>query len=174
MLRRLRRRMKGADMPGINNDMGEARLRADFIQELRKFVDNIDTIHKAVDSDLYWFPEMLNLAGRADNLAHRLQEEASTSRRATSDLDMAGPREGIPEVVNALANYPENGGIATVLNDPSVSCWLKRALWSALNCDPVDVAKDCEHLSALLGNRADRMLSATIKELGGDPDHGSL
>ncbi|PAK77661.1 hypothetical protein CRM93_12170 [Acetobacter fabarum] len=63
-------------MPAINNDMGGARLRAAFIQDLRNFVDNTDVIHAAVDSDLYWFPEMLALARRADDLATRLEEWA--------------------------------------------------------------------------------------------------
>lgn len=161
-------------MPVINNDLGEARLRAAFIQDLRNFVDNTDAIHAAVDSDLYWFPEMLALARRADDLATRLEEWASTSQRATSDLDVAGLPEGIPDTVIALTNCPENRDIATVLNDPSASYWLKRALWSSMNCDPVDLANDCEHLSALLGKWADRMLSAAIEEFGGDPDHESL
>lgn len=174
MLGLLRRRLRGTDMPVINNDMSEARLRAAFIQDLRNFVDNTDAIHAAVDSDLYWFPEMLALARRADDLATRLEEEASTSQRATSDLDMAGLPEGIPDGMIALTNCPENGDIATVLNDPSASYWLKRALWSSMNCDPVDLANDCEHLSALLGKWADRMVSAAIEEFGGDPDHESL
>ena len=165
-------------MPVINNDMGGARLRAAFIQDLRNFVDNTDVIHAAVDSDLYWFPEMLALVRRADDLATRLEEEASTSQRATSDLDMAGLPEDIPDGVIALTNCPENGDIATVLNDPSASYWLKRALWSALwnsmNCDPVDLANDCEHLSALLGKWVDRMLSADIEEFSDNPDHESL
>lgn len=161
-------------MPVINNDMGEARLRADLIQALRTLIDTTEAIHKAVDSDLYWFPEMLALARRADDLATRLEELASTSQRATSDLDMAGLPEGIPDAVSALTNCPENGDIATVLNDPTASYWLKRALWSALNCDPVDVANDCEWLSALLGKRANSILSVAIEEFGGSPEHESL
>lgn len=173
MLGLLRRRLRGTDMPVINNDMSEARLRAAFIQDLRNFVDNTDAIHAAVDSDLYWFPEMLDFARRADDLATRL-DEASPRRKATSDLNMAGLPEGIPDAVSALTNCPENGDIATVLNDPTASYWLKRALWSAMNCDPVDVANDCEWLSALLGKRANSILSVAIEEFGGSPEHESL
>ncbi|MFT8932780.1 MAG: hypothetical protein ABF976_13245 [Acetobacter syzygii] len=116
---------------------------------------------------------MLDLAGRADDLATRL-EEALPRRKATSDLDRAGPLDGASDAPIALATCPESNVIATVLDDPTASYWLKRALWSALNCDPVDVANDCEHLSALLGKWADRMLSAAIEELGGHPDYESL
>lgn len=59
-------------------------------------------------------------------------------------------------------------------SDPTASYWLKRVIWSALNCDPVDVVNDCEHLSVLLGKWADRMLSAAIEELGGHPDDESF
>ncbi|NHO17060.1 hypothetical protein GOB76_10835 [Acetobacter peroxydans] len=69
---------------------------------------------------------------------------------------------------------PEARRIAAVLNDPAASFWLKLALVTALSCDPVDVVNDCEHLSALLGERADCMLSRAIEELGGNPDHESL
>lgn len=150
-----------------------ARLRADFIQDLRKFIDNKDAIHKAVESDLYWLPEMLDLAGLADELATRL-EETSPRHTVRSRLDGTGPLNGASDAPIALVPCPDSDVIATVLNDPAASFWLKRALWSALTCDPVDVANDCEHLSALLGKRADSMLSATIEELGDNPDYESL
>lgn len=72
---------------------------------------------------------------------------------------MGHPLNGASDAPIVLANDPENGGIATVLNDPAASFWLKRALWSALTCDPVDVARDCKHLSALMKKWADSVLS---------------
>lgn len=145
-------------MRAINNDIGDTRLRADFLQALRTLIDTTDAIHKAVDSDLYWFPEMLDLAGRANDLATRL-EETTACRKVASRLDMVGPIGGTSDASIALEACSESDTIATVLNDPSASFWLKSALWSALNCDPVDVANQCEYLSSLLRQRADRMLS---------------
>lgn len=77
-------------------------------------------------------------------------------------------------VADELEARPETRRIATALNDPAASFWLKLALVTALSGDPVDVASDCEHLSALLGERADCMLSQAIEEPGGNPDHESL
>jgi hypothetical protein len=77
-------------------------------------------------------------------------------------------------IADELETRPEARRIAAVLNDPAASFWLKLALVTALSCDPVDVANDCEHLSDLLGERADCMLSQAIEKLGGSPDHESL
>lgn len=40
-----------------------------------------------------------------------------------------------------------------VLNDPTISHWLKSALGSALNRDPLDVANDAEILFLILSQR---------------------
>ncbi len=43
--------------------------------------------------------------------------------------------------------------IDDVLNDPTISDWLKWALRSALNRDPLDVANDAEILFFILSRR---------------------
>lgn len=43
--------------------------------------------------------------------------------------------------------------IDEVLNDPTISHWLKSALSSALNRDPLDVANDAEMLFLILSQR---------------------
>ena len=43
--------------------------------------------------------------------------------------------------------------IDDVLNDPTISNWLKSALRSALNRDPLDVANDAEILFFILSTR---------------------
>jgi len=48
-----------------------------------------------------------------------------------------------------------------VLADPAASSWLKTALRSALNRDPVDAAHDSEILARLLEERCDRILSGS-------------
>ena len=52
-------------------------------------------------------------------------------------------------------------GIDDVLADPAASYWLKTALCSALNRDPVDAAHDSEILARLLEDRCDRILSGS-------------
>ncbi len=52
-------------------------------------------------------------------------------------------------------------GIDEVLADPAASYWLKTALCSALNRDPVDAAHDSEILARLLQERCDQILSAS-------------
>ena len=52
-------------------------------------------------------------------------------------------------------------GIDEVLADPAASFWLKTALCSALNRDPVDAAHDSEILARLLEDRCDRILSGS-------------
>lgn len=43
--------------------------------------------------------------------------------------------------------------IEEVLNDPTISNWLKSALGSALNRDPLDVTNDAEILFLVLSQR---------------------
>jgi hypothetical protein len=54
--------------------------------------------------------------------------------------------------------------IETVLKDPSASHWLKNALSSALQRDPIDAFHDAELLARLLRERADGLL----EEAGAD------
>jgi len=48
--------------------------------------------------------------------------------------------------------------IATVLQDPAASFWLRDALRRALARDPVDAANDAEVLCRLLARRCDEIL----------------
>ena len=48
--------------------------------------------------------------------------------------------------------------IERVLVDPAASCWLKDALRSALDRDPVDAASDAEVLAQLLEQRCQEIL----------------
>jgi enoyl-CoA hydratase/carnithine racemase len=47
-----------------------------------------------------------------------------------------------------------------ILNDPAASSWLKLALVSALERDPVDAANDAEVLAAVLRKHCDAALFA--------------
>jgi hypothetical protein len=49
--------------------------------------------------------------------------------------------------------------IEQVLADPAASFWLKKALSSALDLDPVDAANDAEVLAQLLDRRCREILS---------------
>lgn len=44
--------------------------------------------------------------------------------------------------------------INNILNDPLASNWIKDALRSALDRDPIDAANDAELLASLLASRA--------------------
>jgi hypothetical protein len=48
--------------------------------------------------------------------------------------------------------------IAVTLADPAVRHWVKDALRSACDRDPVDAAQDAEMVARLLGDRVDAML----------------
>ena len=49
---------------------------------------------------------------------------------------------------------PKDEEIRQMLGDPGLSDWFKRALLSALDRDPVDVAKDAYLLSIVLDRRS--------------------
>lgn len=57
--------------------------------------------------------------------------------------------------------------IEEILADPSVSFWLKDALRSALDRDPVDAWKDTDLLTVILRERVDFLL---LDDLGGQDD----
>ena len=63
--------------------------------------------------------------------------------------DSKTPSDGLPQ-------------IATVLQDPAASFWLKAAIRSALSRDPVDAANDAELLSRLLSCRCDEVLANSL------------
>jgi len=58
--------------------------------------------------------------------------------------------------------------IDDILTDQEASEWLKSALRSALERDPVDAANDAEVLAQLLEERADRILRAWHNDGGDD------
>jgi hypothetical protein len=47
--------------------------------------------------------------------------------------------------------------VRQILNGPATSYWLKDALTSALDRDPVDACNDAELLAMVLGHRADQI-----------------
>jgi hypothetical protein len=49
---------------------------------------------------------------------------------------------------------PSNDEIKQILNGPGTSHWLKNALTSALDRDPVDAVNDAELLAMVLGHQA--------------------
>lgn len=54
---------------------------------------------------------------------------------------------------------PPEPTIEGVLADPAASFWLKNALRSALQRDPVDAANDAEVLAKLLDQRCKKLLT---------------
>lgn len=79
-----------------------------------------------------------------------------------ASVDLALAKENAQEVENE---------IRAVLEDPASSSWLKVALRTALERDPVDAANEAEGLAELLGRRADAMLMRSIAEI---QQHGVL
>ncbi len=59
---------------------------------------------------------------------------------------------------------PPEQTIEGVLADPAASFWLKNALRSALQRDPVDAANDAEVLAKLLDKRCRRLLTADANQ----------
>ncbi len=55
---------------------------------------------------------------------------------------------------------PASPDVDAILNDPSASFWLKDALRSALQRDPVDAVRDAELLAVVLANRSAAALRA--------------
>lgn len=52
---------------------------------------------------------------------------------------------------------PSDDEIRQILSGPGTSYWLKNALTSALDRDPVDAVNDAELLVMVLGHRADKI-----------------
>lgn len=52
---------------------------------------------------------------------------------------------------------PSDDEIRQILNGPGTSYWLKNALTSALDRDPVDAVNDAELLAMVLGHRVDQI-----------------
>ena len=61
---------------------------------------------------------------------------------------------------------------AQILTDPSASFWMKAALRSALDRDPVDAANDAEVLAKALSRRCNRLLRDS--EIGASMDSVDL
>ena len=57
-----------------------------------------------------------------------------------------------------------NDEIELVISLPSTSDWLKTALATAIERDPVDASNDAEALATLLGRRANRILKDQLRE----------
>jgi hypothetical protein len=57
--------------------------------------------------------------------------------------------------------------IEAVLRDPEASPWLRAALASALNCDPLDAAADAAWLQQLLDRRLTETLRSEIRAESG-------
>ncbi len=67
---------------------------------------------------------------------------------------------------------PSDDEIRQILNGPGTSYWLKNALTSALNRDPVDAVNDAELLAIVLRHRAeviqsDALAAAAIRRAKG-------
>ena len=60
---------------------------------------------------------------------------------------------------------PSEDEIRQILSRPGTSHWLKDALTSALDRDPVDAVNDAELLAMVLGHRAAQISTATKAEL---------
>lgn len=73
-----------------------------------------------------------------------------------ASVDLALAQQNAQEVENE---------IRAVLVDPASSSWLKVALRTALERDPVDAASEAEGLAELLGRRADVMLIRSVAEI---------
>ena len=58
----------------------------------------------------------------------------------------------------AVALRPGDEDVAPILADPAASNWIKVALVSALDRDPVDAANDAEVLARVLASRCQRIL----------------
>lgn len=57
-----------------------------------------------------------------------------------------------------IYHQPTAPDVDAILNDPSASFWLKDALRTALQRDPVDAAHDAELLAAVLASRQAKQL----------------
>lgn len=53
--------------------------------------------------------------------------------------------------------------IEQILHDPAASFWIKKALQTALDRDPVDAANDAEVLAEVLSGRCSGLLSGSAK-----------
>lgn len=60
---------------------------------------------------------------------------------------------------------PTDAEIRDLLQDASLSYWLRDALTSALDRDPVDAAADAGLLSAILDRRADEIAARALAAL---------
>lgn len=86
---------------------------------------------------------------RVANACRRMANAAQSGSEADAEV-------GVLEPVRSL------GSASDVLSDPTSSTWLREALRSAMDRDPVDAAHDAEALSTLLQARALRLLEESL------------
>jgi hypothetical protein len=60
---------------------------------------------------------------------------------------------------------PSDDEIRQILSGPAISQWLKNALITALDRDPVDAVNDAELLAMVLGHRAEQISEAGRAEM---------
>ena len=60
---------------------------------------------------------------------------------------------------------PSDDEIRKILEGPGTSTWMKLALTTALNRDPVDAVNDAELLAMVLGHRAEQISAAAKAEV---------
>jgi hypothetical protein len=60
---------------------------------------------------------------------------------------------------------PSDDEIRQILSGPATSQWLKNALTTALDRDPVDAVNDAELLAMVLGHRAEQISEAGRAEM---------
>lgn len=60
---------------------------------------------------------------------------------------------------------PSDDEIRQILQGPGTSSWMKVALSTALNRDPVDAVNDAELLAMVLGHRAEQISEAARAEM---------
>ena len=60
---------------------------------------------------------------------------------------------------------PSDDEIRKILEGPGTSTWMKLALTTALNRDPVDAVNDAELLAMVLGHRTEQISAAARAEV---------
>lgn len=64
----------------------------------------------------------------------------------------------LEELTGLKGPNPMNATIQGLIDDPSVSHWMKDALVAALRRDPVQAVNEAEHLATILAARADAIM----------------
>ena len=64
-----------------------------------------------------------------------------------------------------IQNVPSDDEIRDLLNDPALSHWLRDAMLSALERDPVDAANDAGLLALVLDRRAGEVAARALAQV---------